>query len=147
VPPFSHYRLVEWSRVEYSVYLHSAVQVGVLDMAAVRSGVHVKYVGLIVCRREAMMICDVFWKHGLWFWRDMVCIVASLVTESTPSESINAVGMHRACLSVCPPFDLLVKGFLRRKCHRTCFVSPQQEVGEREACVITAVSTTHGFVE
>lgn len=66
------------------------------------------------------------------FWRGMVCVVASSVTESTPSESVNAVDIGRVCLSVCPPFDLLVKlGFLRRKCHRDYFVSPQQEVGER----------------
>lgn len=74
----------------------------------------------------------------------MVCVVASSVTESTPSESVNAVDIGHVCLSV----------------HHLIYLSrlPSSEVsqslfrlsaagGGREARVMIAGSTTHAFVE
>lgn len=74
----------------------------------------------------------------------MVCVVASSVTESTPSESVNAVDIGHVCLSV----------------HHLIYLSrlPSSEVsqslfrlsaagGGREARVMISGSTTHAFVE
>ena len=56
-----------------------------------------------------MMIFDVFFGSTVYCFLERYGLRCSVIGDRVDSEWVGKRGRHRACLSVCPPFDLLVK--------------------------------------